>query len=146
MNDFCQAWSWDGPQVRRLIFYQMRKSAIFGWSNSYKRRGPPQEIAHMFYMHAQEEVQNWDPTMIREAAALLASFSLIKFDETVYCMSMRPLVHVWARDRLSKTAGVFLGHNQLHSSCRHILGTHVGNSCWLTTAFDDLYCLISDLA
>ena len=40
--------------------------------------------------------------IIREAVVLLSSFSLIKIDEMGCRMSMHPLVHVWARDRLSE--------------------------------------------
>jgi hypothetical protein len=72
------------------------------WTNSYKRGGVPQGIAHMFYMRPQKKEEGWDPIIIREAAVLLASFSLIKIDEMGCRMSMHPLVHVWARDRLSK--------------------------------------------
>lgn len=56
----------------------------------------------MFYMQSSEEKKDWDPVIIREAAVLLASFSLIQIDETGRSMSMHPLVHVWARDRLSE--------------------------------------------
>ncbi|EFY94038.2 hypothetical protein MAA_10501 [Metarhizium robertsii ARSEF 23] len=43
----------------------------------------------------------WDPMVFREAASLLASFSLIKIEEMGRRISMHPLVHVWARDCLS---------------------------------------------
>ena len=70
-------------------------------SNSYERNHFYQDIAHMFYMHSQKG-EDWDPILIREATVLLASFSLIKINKTRGCMSMHPLVHLWARDRLSK--------------------------------------------
>ena len=81
------------------------------WRNNYRRGDSSQEIIHMFYMQPQQKAGDWDPTMIREAADLLASFSLInlgresdtkRVDETGRRMSMHPLVHVWARDRLSE--------------------------------------------
>ena len=72
------------------------------WFNSYERGNLPRDIAHMFYMHPHEEEATWDPTMIREAAVRLASFSLIRIDQVKRSMSMHPLVHVWARDRLSE--------------------------------------------
>ena len=89
-------------QIFCFLHYDGITEDIFeqAWTNSYKRGGPPQDIAHIFYMYHQ--VGDWDPIMIREAAVLLASFSLIKIDETRQCMSMHPLVHVWARDRLSE--------------------------------------------
>ena len=46
------------------------------WRNG-KRKDIPQEVAHMFYMHPQEG-GDWNPILFREAAVLLASFSLIK--------------------------------------------------------------------
>ena len=81
------------------------------WRNNYRRGDSSQDIIHMFYMQPQQKAGDWDPTMIREAADLLASFSLInlgtkrdtkRIDETGRRMSMHPLVHVWARDRLSE--------------------------------------------
>ncbi|MCJ1349722.1 hypothetical protein MMC31_007963, partial [Peltigera leucophlebia] len=72
------------------------------WIKSYEIGDLPQDIAHMFYMQSQDEENHWDPLIIREAVVLLASFSLIKIDEIGHCMSMHPLVHVWARDRLSE--------------------------------------------
>ena len=88
-------------QIFCFLHYEGITEDIFeqAWRNSYKSEDLLQNIAHMFYMDYQED---WDPMMIREAAVLLASFSLIKIDETRRCMSMHPLVHVWARDRLSK--------------------------------------------
>ena len=60
-----------------------------------------QDLAHMFYMEPQQKSKGWDSVLFRKAAVLLASFSLIKIDGIGRCMSMHPLVHVWARDRLS---------------------------------------------
>ncbi len=72
------------------------------WSKRYELGSLHQDITHMFYMQSREEEKDWDPVIIREAAVLLASFSLIQIDETGRSMSMHPLVHVWARDRLSE--------------------------------------------
>ena len=71
------------------------------WSKRYELGSLHQDISQMFYMQSGEEEKDWDPVIIREAAVLLASFSLIKIDEKGRFMSMHPLVHVWARDRLS---------------------------------------------
>ncbi|OCK79674.1 hypothetical protein K432DRAFT_354452 [Lepidopterella palustris CBS 459.81] len=72
------------------------------WRNSSRNRRIYQDISYMFYMYPQGETMEWDPIVIREAAVLLASFSLIKIDGASRRMSMHPLVHVWARDRLSE--------------------------------------------
>ena len=42
----------------------------------------------------------WDPYPIREATTLLSSFSLISIDGPANRISMHPLVHAWAKDRL----------------------------------------------
>ena len=72
------------------------------WSERYKLGDLHQDITHVFYMQSGETEKEWDKVIIREAAVLLSSFSLIKIDERGRCMSMHPLVHVWARDRLSE--------------------------------------------
>ena len=71
------------------------------WSKRYELGSLHQDISQMFYMQSGEEEKDWDPVIIREAAVLLASFSLIKIDEKGCFMSMHPLMHVWARARLS---------------------------------------------
>ncbi|KAI9773955.1 MAG: hypothetical protein M1839_001967 [Geoglossum umbratile] len=72
------------------------------WKNSHRGGDLYKKIANLFYIHSQEGLTEWDPIVIREAAVLLASFSLIKIDETGHRMSIHPLVHTWARDRLSE--------------------------------------------
>ena len=91
-------------QIFCFLHYDGITEEIFeqAWENRHENESSLQNIAHLFYMHPQEEVDDWDPTMIREAAILLASFSLIRVDEMGCRMSMHPLVHVWAKDRLSK--------------------------------------------
>ncbi|KAI9764475.1 MAG: hypothetical protein M1840_008401 [Geoglossum simile] len=72
------------------------------WKNGHGGGDLYKNITNLFYICSQEELTEWDPIVIREAAVLLASFSLIKIDETGHRMSMHPLVHTWARDRLSE--------------------------------------------
>jgi tetratricopeptide (TPR) repeat protein len=72
------------------------------WKNTRNEKDIQKNLAGMFYI-SEEGGSEWDPTsMIREAAVLLASFSLIKLDLIHHSMSMHPLVHAWARDRLSE--------------------------------------------
>ena len=100
-------------QIFSFLHYDGITEDIFeqAWRNNYRRGDSSQDIIHMFYMQPQKKAGDWDPTMIREAADLLASFSLInlgrerdtkRIDETGRRMSIHPLVHVWARDRLSE--------------------------------------------
>jgi hypothetical protein len=70
------------------------------WRNSRDGGDLSKNIAGLFYISSQEALAERDPFVIRDAATLLASFSLIKIDATGCRMSMLPLVHVWARDRL----------------------------------------------
>ena len=70
------------------------------WKNSCKGKGLSKNISSLFYIRSQERQAKWDLILIREAAVLLASFSLIKIDAIGRRMSMHPLVHVWTRDCL----------------------------------------------
>ena len=72
------------------------------WKNIREEENFPKDLAGLFYIPSDEGGSEWDPTAIREAAVLLASFSLIKLDLINHSMSMHPLVHAWARDRLSE--------------------------------------------
>ncbi|KAI9768501.1 MAG: hypothetical protein M1840_004911 [Geoglossum simile] len=87
-----------------FLHYDQITEDIFerAWANSSHGGDLYKNIANKFYMRSQEGLAEWNPIIIREAAVLLASFSLIKIDETDRHMSMHPLVHVWARDRLSE--------------------------------------------
>lgn len=71
------------------------------WSNSYKREGLSKELAHMSELYPEQKGEDWNPKKIREAVILLASFSLIKVNGSGRYFSIHPLVHVWARHRLS---------------------------------------------
>lgn len=75
---------------------------VFGraWKNSRDGEVLSRKVAGLFYINSRESKVEWDPFAIREVAALLASFSLIRIDATGHCMSMHPLVHGWARDQL----------------------------------------------
>lgn len=91
-------------QIMRFFHYDGIIEEILkqAWRNGHSSKALPSEIAHMFYIQSQEGVEDWHPIIIRETAVLLASFSLIKIDETGRCTSMHPSVHVWARYRFSQ--------------------------------------------
>ena len=72
------------------------------WKNTREIKNLQKSLAGLFYISSEEGGSEWDPAVIREAAVLLASFSLIKLDLIHHSMSMHPLVHAWARDRLSE--------------------------------------------
>ncbi|MCJ1344487.1 hypothetical protein MMC31_002690, partial [Peltigera leucophlebia] len=63
-----------------FLHYDGISEEIFeqAWSKIYERGDLPQDIANVFYMQPQQQTaKEWDPATIREAAVLLASFSLI---------------------------------------------------------------------
>ena len=72
------------------------------WENTRDSENLQETLAGLFYISSEEGGSEWDPAVIREAAVRLASFSLIKLDLIHHSMSMHPLVHAWARDRLSE--------------------------------------------
>ena len=45
---------------------------------------------------------SWEPLQFREAISLLCAFSLVAYDKDESRLSLHPLVHAWARDRLGK--------------------------------------------
>jgi hypothetical protein len=54
---------------------------------------------HVSWLH--EDISSeWDPYRVRESVTLLLTFSLIKVNGSTNNISMHPLVHTWARDRL----------------------------------------------
>ena len=54
---------------------------------------------HVSWLH-EDTSSEWDPYRVRESVSLLLSFSLIKVNGSTNNISMHPLVHTWARDRL----------------------------------------------
>lgn len=68
--------------------------------NSYDGRALYNNIANLHCIGSHNGRSEWDPMVFREAASLLASFSLIKMEDMGRRMSMHPLVHVWVKDCL----------------------------------------------
>jgi hypothetical protein len=68
------------------------------------RNQEPSEWTRMHQLRVlyEDTSLDWDPYMIREALILLSSLSLLTFDR-INGISIHPLVHAWARDRLTKT-------------------------------------------
>lgn len=68
------------------------------YSEGVKTKG----LDNLFYISCQKAEAGWDLTKIRDAAHLLASYSLIQYHASDRHMSMNPLVHAWARDILTE--------------------------------------------
>jgi len=60
-------------------------------------------MSHQLRVLRHLDSREWDPHPIREAIVLLSSFSLISTNGTMSSISMHPLVHTWARDRLQES-------------------------------------------
>ena len=50
----------------------------------------------------QTDADYWNPFLFRESVNILTSFSLVTVEESNGYISMHPLVHAWARDRMTE--------------------------------------------
>ena len=69
------------------------------WRNKTRRPRSDWKTSYEVNWLCRDDLE-WDPYHVREAVALLSSFSLIRVDGLTNNVSMHPLVHAWARDRL----------------------------------------------
>ena len=70
------------------------------WQNMHSTSLSEWSRAHQLRMLYETNPDDRDPYPVREAITLLSSFSLISIDEVNNRLSMHPLVHAWARDRM----------------------------------------------
>lgn len=68
------------------------------WKNMKHQRLSEWTQMHQLRILYDDDSRDWDPYLVRDAAILLSSFSLISIDGKNNCISIHPLVHVWARD------------------------------------------------
>ena len=71
------------------------------WENTAHKASSDRTASNQVRWLYEESCSEWNPYLLREAIMLLSSFSLIKVDSSVQSISMHPLVHAWAFDRLS---------------------------------------------
>jgi tetratricopeptide (TPR) repeat protein len=57
---------------------------------------------HQLRLLLRQQSTQWDPQPFRKALSILSSFSLISWDKNGL-VSIHPLVHIWARDRLNRS-------------------------------------------
>jgi hypothetical protein len=69
------------------------------WENMQNRQLTRWTQSHQLPMLREE---HWEPGLARKAMVLLSHFSLVSIDSENNHISMHPLVHTWARDRLVK--------------------------------------------
>jgi hypothetical protein len=72
------------------------------WVNKTGQSGSDWSASNQVQWIYKDTSTTWDPYHLRESIILLSSFSLIKVDGLTNNLSIHPLVHTWARDRLSK--------------------------------------------
>jgi tetratricopeptide (TPR) repeat protein len=70
------------------------------WKNMQGQQLSRRTKSHQLRMFCEDDLTVWEPRTIREAVILLSSFSLVTIDGVNNHISMHPLVHMWARDRL----------------------------------------------
>ena len=79
--------------ISEEIFHQ-------AWKNLRSVQGLEWIRSHQLHILLRYRSPDWDPYPVRKALSLLSSFSLISRDKDDL-ISIHPLVHAWARDRLS---------------------------------------------
>ena len=91
-------------QFFSFLHYEGISEEIFkrAWTNMQKRQPSEWIQSHRLRVLC-DDGDGWEPYSIREAFVLLSSFSLISMNEMDSCISMHPLVHMWARDRVMKS-------------------------------------------
>ena len=111
------------------------------WQNIHDQKCPDGLQSFQLRMLRSDHSSKWDPSLARNAIVLLSSFSLVNLDE-MNRISMHPLVHSWARDRLNKqeqiqcwkiaastmAASVSWSFRSLDYKFRRLLLTHI-DSC-----------------
>ena len=71
------------------------------WTNLWNEDHSDWTKRHQFHILLRQSSTEWNPRALRKALSILSSFSLINRDKDGL-VSMHPLVHGWARDRLSR--------------------------------------------
>jgi hypothetical protein len=69
------------------------------WTNMKRYGWPPWIIAHQLSWLVDYSSPDWNPSLYRDALERLSSFSLITRNHA-NTISMHPLVHAWAKDRV----------------------------------------------
>ena len=89
-------------QVFSFLHHDGISEEIFqrAWENLWSQQCSEWRRSHQLHILLRHQSSYWDPYPARKALSLLSSFSLISQDKKSL-ISIHPLVHAWARDRLS---------------------------------------------
>jgi tetratricopeptide (TPR) repeat protein len=91
-------------QIFSFLHHEGISEEIFrrAWTNLWNEDHSDWIKRHQFHILLRQGSTEWEPQALRKALSILSSFSLINRDKNGL-MSMHPLVHGWARDRLSRS-------------------------------------------
>jgi tetratricopeptide (TPR) repeat protein len=89
-------------QIFSFLHYEGISEEIFreAWRNVKGKDPAGWTLAHQPHILSRQSSPDWDPYMFGKAVSVLTSFSLISRDKN-NLMSIHPLVHTWARDRMT---------------------------------------------
>ena len=91
-------------QMFSFLHYEGISEEIFrrAWTSLWNETHSDWTKKHQFRILLRQSSTEWDPQALRKALSILSSFSLISRDKNGL-VSMHPLIHDWARDRLSRS-------------------------------------------
>jgi hypothetical protein len=89
-------------QIFSFLHYEGISEEIFreAWRNTKKKDPSGWTLTHQPHVLSRQSSPDWDSYMFRKAISVLTSFSLISRDRN-NLISIHPLVHSWARDRMT---------------------------------------------
>ena len=89
-------------QIFSFLHYEGISEEIFreAWRNMKGKDPSGWTLAHQPHVLSRQSSPDWDPYMFGKAISVLTSFSLISRDRD-NLISIHPLVHSWARDRMT---------------------------------------------
>jgi Tetratricopeptide repeat len=89
-------------QMFGFLHYDGISEEIFrqAWKGLWTQQHSGWVRSHQLHTLLRHNSSDWEPHLIRKALSLLSPFSLISRDKKSL-ISIHPLVHAWARDRLS---------------------------------------------
>jgi endonuclease V-like protein UPF0215 family len=89
-------------QIFSFLHYEGISEEIFreAWRNVKGKDPAGWTLAHQPHILSRQSSSDWDPYTFGKAVSVLTSFSLISRDKN-NLMSIHPLVHTWARDRMT---------------------------------------------
>jgi tetratricopeptide (TPR) repeat protein len=98
------------------------------WIGLWSREHSNWIKGHQLPLLLRQQPTQWDPQPFRKALSILSSFSLISWDKNGL-VSIHPLVHTWARDRLNRSDEEEIWMSAVSSISLSIQSTHQTADC-----------------